>query len=303
MESVTLLFMLCCVISVSRAAVLKREEIIKEITHILDDDTLKKLDDVLNQKYHPVEKDHDVKKVKDHNDEKDHDVKDDALKKLDDDLNQKYHTDEKDHDNKDEKVPDEKDLDAKDHEVKDDKDRNDEAIKCEDDPSHKDICSPWKKAGACETHKDIMRTYCRKTCNDCKAPLPPVPDVPRCSKTQYGCCWDNTTVALGPTNDITQSQCRPCLNKRSDVFCNRWKSDCGSSIIGQGDFMKNHCPITCGVPCDYNMNINKCRDDPANALNCIAWYGDGKCFTEETKMRVLCPSMCGFCTNGELKKN
>lgn len=168
---------------------------------------------------------------------------------------------------------------------------------CSDDPTTTHLCSHWKAAGACENMRETMEEYCRKTCDLCRAPLPPVPDVPKCAKTDYGCCWDNTTTARGPTNDIALSQCAPCMNKQSDWFCNHWKDDCPSPRAGQGDFMRLHCPTTCGVPCDYNMNINKCRDDPENALNCIGWYNEGKCTTEQDKMRVLCPSMCGFCNS------
>ncbi|XP_057295671.1 uncharacterized protein LOC130624118 isoform X2 [Hydractinia symbiolongicarpus] len=130
---------------------------------------------------------------------------------------------------------------------------------------------------------------------DVEAPAPPVPEVPECASNHYGCCWDNVTVARGPTNDIVKSQCPPCLDKQSKTFCEHWKSDCTSPIIGQGDVMKKICPGTCGVPCGYNMNINICRDDPANVQNCIKWYDEGKCTTEQSKLRVLCPSMCGFC--------
>jgi len=172
----------------------------------------------------------------------------------------------------------------------------DPAITCKDDATTATLCPLWKAAGACEIQKETMRKYCSKTCDDCKAPIPPVPDVPACAKTQFGCCWDNVTIAQGSTDDLIASQCKPCLNKRSAIFCHRWKFDCSSKIIGQGDFMIDSCPITCGVPCDYNMNINRCRDDPASTQNCIGWYDDGKCTTEQDKMRVLCPSMCGFCT-------
>ncbi|XP_057295670.1 uncharacterized protein LOC130624118 isoform X1 [Hydractinia symbiolongicarpus] len=169
------------------------------------------------------------------------------------------------------------------------------AIMCEDDPKVSSACKHWKQGGACENNRDVMRQYCRKTCNDCKAPAPPVPEVPECASNHYGCCWDNVTVARGPTNDIVKSQCPPCLDKQSKTFCEHWKSDCTSPIIGQGDVMKKICPGTCGVPCGYNMNINICRDDPANVQNCIKWYDEGKCTTEQSKLRVLCPSMCGFC--------
>ncbi|XP_057295235.1 uncharacterized protein LOC130623740 [Hydractinia symbiolongicarpus] len=173
---------------------------------------------------------------------------------------------------------------------------NNDKIKCEDDPQTSAVCPAWKKAGACENNRDTMRIYCRKTCNDCRPPSPPVPKIPKCASTQYGCCWDNVTVAKGPTNDISQSQCMPCLNRGSKTFCNNWKSDCNSAIIGQGDVMRTRCPETCQVPCDYNLNKNLCRDDPAYITSCIQWYADGKCTSEQAKMRVLCASMCGFCS-------
>lgn len=41
------------------------------------------------------------------------------------------------------------------------------AIKCEDDPKVNSACEHWKNGGACKNNRDVMRQYCRKTCNDC----------------------------------------------------------------------------------------------------------------------------------------
>lgn len=38
-------------------------------------------------------------------------------------------------------------------------------------------------------------------------PSPPVPKLPPCARTNYGCCWDNKTIAKGPTDDLAASQC------------------------------------------------------------------------------------------------
>ena len=38
-------------------------------------------------------------------------------------------------------------------------------------------------------------------------PSPPIPKLPPCARTTYGCCWDNNTIAKGPTDNIVSSQC------------------------------------------------------------------------------------------------
>jgi len=169
---------------------------------------------------------------------------------------------------------------------------NKAAYRCEDDVTTKASCKHWAEQGGCKLFRETMRRYCSKTCELCSPPAPPIPDLPACSKSAHGCCWDNITVARGPTENIVASQCPPCLDKQSEQFCLHWSEDCYSPVKGQGDVMRNICPVSCAVPCEFNLNIHKCKD---KSPSCIEWFKDGKCIDEEEKMHAFCPSICGFC--------
>lgn len=177
----------------------------------------------------------------------------------------------------------------------------DNAVTCKDADREAKLCQGWKEIGACETNRRGMRRYCAKTCDLCTPPAPPLPVLPACAKTTFGCCWDNTTAAQGPVvdglTDLHDTQCRPCMDRQSPEFCNRFSDKCHSLRQGQGDVMRNKCPGTCGTPCGYNLNINKqvCEDDEAHRQACLEWFIEGKCETNQGTMRVLCPYSCGFC--------
>ena len=170
------------------------------------------------------------------------------------------------------------------------------SVSCVDKPREAHLCPIWKKYGACKD-RYWMRQYCAKTCDICTPPAPPIPVLPACAKTTFGCCWDNKTVAKGPVDDLVASQCSPCMDRQSKEFCVGWSDKCDSLIIGQGDVMRERCATTCGTPCNYNLNIHKstCHDDVAYRQSCLQWFTEGKCITDSETMRVLCPDSCGFC--------
>ena len=114
------------------------------------------------------------------------------------------------------------------------------SISCVDQPRERHLCPLWKKAGACR-FRSWMRKYCARTCDICTPPAPPIPVLPPCARTKYGCCWDNRTVARGPVEDIVHSQCAPCMDRQSLKFCVGWSDKCNSTIIGQGDVMRERC--------------------------------------------------------------
>lgn len=174
---------------------------------------------------------------------------------------------------------------------------NDEsAVTCVDAKREQKWCPVWKKLGACK-YRSWMRKYCAKTCDICSPPAPPIPVLPACARGNYGCCWDNKTMAKGPVDDLIASQCPPCLDMQRKEFCVEWSDKCNSKVKGQGDVMRVRCATTCGTPCKYNLNIHKpkCQDDDAYKTDCVQWFTEGKCVTDIATMRVLCPYSCGFC--------
>ena len=153
-------------------------------------------------------------------------------------------------------------------------------------------CKNWKKFGLCKekAFRAQMRKYCQKTCDLCKPPAPPIPEIPACALTEFGCCWDKKTAAVGKN----QEGCLPCKDKYK-FLCNNFASDC-SSKLEKGLFMRISCPETCQVDCESNLNVHKCKDDKANQQNCIDWARDGACNKAPEKMRAYCKYTCGFCT-------
>jgi len=138
-------------------------------------------------------------------------------------------------------------------------------------------CKVLKMADRC--HENRVDKYCSKTCGYCM-----VPTSPKCSKTQYGCCWDKETVKM----DKEGKNCKPCKN---DYFyvCKRFKVECGEANRA-GEFMRKHCPETC------NMCSGKCEDDPVKKFYCPFWKKDLNWCTERPEiMRQTCPVTCGLC--------
>jgi len=165
---------------------------------------------------------------------------------------------------------------------------------CTDDPEEARFCPVWKRWGACSYISD----RCAKTCEFCTVQsAPPVPFIPKCARTQYGCCWDNKTTAKGPSTDLVASQCPPCMDRQSRRFCFGWRDKCGSEVKGQGDVMRQKCPSTCKVPCKYSMNVhaNTCTDREEYKQDCLRWFHQGKCRTHKGHMRRYCPMSCGYC--------
>jgi len=96
-------------------------------------------------------------------------------------------------------------------------------------------CKVWVWHGACRTHTSTLKKYCKKSCGFCGASAPPKKAA--CEYSQFGCCWDKVTKALGPNN----AGCRPC--KDAYRFCPRFFFECigGRNRI----FMRTYCPQTC----------------------------------------------------------
>ncbi|CAB3987314.1 Hypothetical predicted protein [Paramuricea clavata] len=104
----------------------------------------------------------------------------------------------------------------------------DRYIDCTEEYCYRIKTSWWKKK---------MRRQCKRTCGYCRALSPPA-----CFNSQYGCCWDYVTAALGPGG----KGCPPCDdNRRYPNVCRRFKTYCLRKGIS-GKWMRGHCPDACG---------------------------------------------------------
>ncbi|XP_031574448.1 uncharacterized protein LOC116308207 [Actinia tenebrosa] len=107
---------------------------------------------------------------------------------------------------------------------------------CEDSPreSKNGLCDSWEKAGYCKKAREIMKTYCKKTCGMCKARSPVA-----CKRSKFGCCWDND-----PAKGINGEGCLPCFDIYR-ITCPQFKDYCGRQDRN-GRFIRYHCFNTCG---------------------------------------------------------
>ena len=65
---------------------------------------------------------------------------------------------------------------------------------------------------------------------------------PGCFNSEYGCCWDYATPAIGPGG----RGCPPCEdNPRYPNVCQRFKTYCLRKGIS-GRWMRVNCPSSCG---------------------------------------------------------
>jgi len=128
-------------------------------------------------------------------------------------------------------------------------------------------------------YTDRMRNICYKSCGYCKAPAPP-----KCSETQYKCCWDDVTTKV----DNAGSNCPACVDQYK-YACTTFKEDC-SSRYKPGEFMHTYCPETC------NLCGGGCLNERGFDEYCAFWKTDlNWCVENEDKMRHYCNKECGFC--------
>ena len=65
---------------------------------------------------------------------------------------------------------------------------------------------------------------------------------PKCFSSEFGCCWDYISAALGPGG----KGCPPCDdNRRYPNVCHRFKTYCRRKGIS-GKWMRGNCPDACG---------------------------------------------------------
>lgn len=65
---------------------------------------------------------------------------------------------------------------------------------------------------------------------------------PACFNSEFGCCWDYVTSALGPGG----KGCPPCDdNRRYPNVCQRFRTYCRRKGIS-GRWMRGNCPYACG---------------------------------------------------------
>ncbi|XP_046840569.1 uncharacterized protein LOC124434710 isoform X2 [Xenia sp. Carnegie-2017] len=98
------------------------------------------------------------------------------------------------------------------------------------------------KPGFCYKHrakfwKRMIRRNCKKTCGHCRAPSPPA-----CVNSEFGCCWDYITTALGP-GGLGCTRCED--NIRYPYVCKRFRKYCRKSGVS-GKWMRLNCPNACG---------------------------------------------------------
>lgn len=127
--------------------------------------------------------------------------------------------------------------------------------------------------------RNRMIKLCPITCGFCNVPSPP-----KCSDTEWGCCWDKLTTKT----EQHGRNCPPCINRYRYV-CKTFLPDC-KSFLRPGEFMRQNCPQACGL-CK-----GKCADDRDKVALCKFWKKDLN-FCEEKKdvMKWYCPTTCGFC--------
>ena len=139
---------------------------------------------------------------------------------------------------------------------------------CEDEHPK---CSGFKKL--CKDYK-VVQHKCKETCGKCRAHMAPID----CSKTSWGCCWDNVTVAEGPN----YKGCALCEDKYSE--CKHFVDQCPYRHD-----LRLMCPVTCQVGC------KQCLDNPYQADVCILYKKYNFCTISPDLMQKMCARTCGFC--------
>lgn len=120
---------------------------------------------------------------------------------------------------------------------------------------------------------EIVRVKCKDTCGQCRAEAPP-----DCKISEFGCCWDNFTMAEGKY----QEGCPVCKDKYQEE-CKAFASQCGRSDI------RIMCPETCGIKCET------CEDDRYQKDVCGLYKEHGFCTVSPVLMKKICKRTCEFC--------
>lgn len=121
-------------------------------------------------------------------------------------------------------------------------------------------------------HVQIVKNKCKDTCRTCRAASPP-----DCSRSKYGCCWDNVTVAKGSN----QEECPLCGDQYAE--CSMFTEFCAR------DDIRKICPVTCGIDC------KQCRDNEHQKAACPIYKRYGFCQLSPDLMLDICAKTCGFC--------
>uniref|UniRef100_A0A7M5UND5 Uncharacterized protein n=1 Tax=Clytia hemisphaerica TaxID=252671 RepID=A0A7M5UND5_9CNID len=109
------------------------------------------------------------------------------------------------------------------------------AIRCYDNKKESELglCKQWKEHGACTKHTNLMKRFCRATCDMCDVKALPA----ACMESKFGCCPGNKIQALGPRN-------KGCFNGcRDGRLCPFFPNFCGDEA--NKETMKKFCPYTC----------------------------------------------------------
>lgn len=78
---------------------------------------------------------------------------------------------------------------------------------------------------------------------------------PACFNSEFGCCWDYVTSALGPGG----KGCPPCSdNRRYPNVCQRFRTYCRRKGIS-GTWMRGNCADACGHCGTFMVLENKIR--------------------------------------------
>ncbi|XP_065055543.1 uncharacterized protein LOC135684025 [Rhopilema esculentum] len=80
--------------------------------------------------------------------------------------------------------------------------------------------------------------------------------------TTYGCCWDNRTIARGPTG----AGC-PACEDMDTMECRARKDMCTSAEF------RRQCPITCQVPCGCKDRFDSWLCSKIRKLGNCQWLG------------------------------
>jgi len=155
-------------------------------------------------------------------------------------------------------------------------------VKCEQKMSV-GVCLNLRNRGYCDSSNEVYRKrmvhLCPLTCGFCKQPT-----APKCSATEFGCCWDKSTTKA----DKDGSNCPECGNVYQ-YACKTFKDDC-DNFRSSGKFMRQNCPKQCGL-CD-----GKCVDVKERQFQCPFWKSDLQwCKLKPDVMKAYCPKTCNMC--------
>jgi len=131
----------------------------------------------------------------------------------------------------------------------------------------------------CPKYK-ILRQRCKLTCGTCNR-NPPAPPI-NCTRSRFGCCWDNKTEATGPNF----RGCADCVDKYPE--CKYFRDKCADQ---RHSTIRTICPVTCGVGCEKKQ----CLDNPYQKDVCKLYKKYNFCKISPDLMSKMCANTCGFC--------